>query len=56
MFTSLALEGIHRKQSLYEVLNCSQGNLETKEEPRITNKGQIMYRKTLLGQSQTNIK
>ena len=25
MFTSLALEGVHKRLSLYEVLTCSQG-------------------------------
>ena len=29
-FNSLAQEGIHRRQSLYEVFTCSQGNLEAK--------------------------
>ena len=29
-FISSALEGVHRRQSLYEVLTRSQGNLEAK--------------------------
>ena len=42
-FASSALEGIHRRQSLYEVLTHSQGNLESKGERRTTNIEQIMY-------------
>ena len=40
------MEGVHKRLGLYKVLTHGQGNLEAKGEPRTTNMGQIMHRKT----------
>ena len=42
-FTSLVMEGVHKRQSLYKVFACNQGNLEQLIYV-MGQLGQIMYR------------